>query len=227
MANVRRPALDGSTQFSDYRQDVGSIAERTCLAGATIIEWFRTTAAAEFQQRSGASLKHQGREFMKRQRLFAVMGTVIVLSSGLLLMTGTLSAQSGRDRTTAIDLSAVTQNWDKVLPAEDRFVILSAFNNRAVRDNETGLVWERTPDEMVRPWSQAISICAERPVGGRFGWRLPSVHELMTLLDPTTGNPALPAGHPFRNVQPSVYGRRPRVLRTPHVRITSAFFKPT
>jgi hypothetical protein len=140
---------------------------------------------------------------MKRHRFFAaVTGTAIVLSASL-LMTGTLSAQ--KPRSTATDLSAVTQNWDKVLPAGERFVILSVFNNEAVRDNETGLVWERTPDEMVRPWGQARSVCAERPVGGRFGWRLPSVHELMTLLDPTTGNPALPAGHPFLNVQPSIY----------------------
>jgi hypothetical protein len=36
-------------------------------------------------------------------------------------------------------------NWDKNLPSASRFTILHDFNNEAVRDNETGLVWERSP----------------------------------------------------------------------------------
>ena len=41
----------------------------------------------------------------------------------------------------------------------------------------------------------------------RRGWRLPSVHELASLVDPTNpgGDPDLPAGHPFSNVQSSRY----------------------
>ena len=105
---------------------------------------------------------------MKRQRLFAVMGTVIVLSLGLLLMTGTLSAQSGRDRTTAIDLSAVTQNREKCC--------LQRTGSSSFRRSTTGpsgttkpaSYGKGAPDEMARPWSEAISICAERPVVGRF-----------------------------------------------------------
>jgi hypothetical protein len=36
-------------------------------------------------------------------------------------------------------------------------------------------------------------------VGGRKGWRLPSFHELASLLDPnnSSGDPDLPLGHPF------------------------------
>jgi hypothetical protein len=33
--------------------------------------------------------------------------------------------------------------WDKVLPASQRVTVLDSFNGQAVRDNETGLVWEK------------------------------------------------------------------------------------
>ena len=67
-------------------------------------------------------------------------------------------------------------------------------------DRETGLVWERTPINSSTPpqWGQARVDCAQRTVGGRKGWRLPSVHELQSLLDPFDGAPpAIPDGHPF------------------------------
>ena len=41
--------------------------------------------------------------------------------------------------------------------------------------------------------------------GGRKGWRLPSVHEMASLVDPNASNPALPLGHPFANVQSEIF----------------------
>ena len=38
--------------------------------------------------------------------------------------------------------AGLKQNWDKVLPAAERFVILTAFTSDAVLDKSTGLVWE-------------------------------------------------------------------------------------
>jgi hypothetical protein len=37
------------------------------------------------------------------------------------------------------------------------------------------------------------------------GWRLPTIQELESLIDPSQSNPALPVGHPFSNVQSSGY----------------------
>ena len=71
---------------------------------------------------------------------------------------------------------------------------------RAVLDKETGLVWERTLDQAHHSWSDAVEFCYSRLVGGRAGWRLPKVEELMTLLDPSQSSPALPSGHPFLGV---------------------------
>ncbi|MBI4490502.1 MAG: DUF1566 domain-containing protein [Deltaproteobacteria bacterium] len=53
----------------------------------------------------------------------------------------------------------------------------------------------------------ALAHCYEREVGGRIGWRLPTIEELASLVDPNNpdGNPDLPAGHPFDNVQSSSY----------------------
>ncbi|OLB02949.1 MAG: hypothetical protein AUI03_03300 [Nitrospirae bacterium 13_2_20CM_2_62_8] len=116
------------------------------------------------------------------------------------------------------DLRGVTQNWDKTLPANDpggaacsgnssRFTCI--MSNAAVRDNETGLVWEQSPAATQIFWGAvgvgggARSECTARVTGGRKGWRLPSFAELASLVDPSVAVPGLtlPPGHPFSNVQ--------------------------
>ena len=42
-------------------------------------------------------------------------------------------------------------------------------------------------------------------IADRKGWRLPTVEELASLVDPTQSEPALPSGHPFDNVQSGYY----------------------
>ena len=46
-----------------------------------------------------------------------------------------------------------TLQWDRRLRANERFVVLPAFNNNAVRDNETGLVWEKSPHPETNGWA--------------------------------------------------------------------------
>jgi len=114
-------------------------------------------------------------------------------------------------------VSERTQNWDKKLPAASRFTILSAFGDAAVRDDETGLVWEKTLETNEVSWNDARAACADKDVGGRKGWRLPSIFELASLMDlsMTTG-PTLPLGHPFTNVQLDVYWSATTVAGTPN-----------
>jgi Protein of unknown function (DUF1566) len=86
--------------------------------------------------------------------------------------------------------------------AASRFVVLEAFNNEAALDNETGLVWETIPARAATVWKNASGICAKKTVGGKKGWRLPTVKELATLADHTIyPPPALPPGHPFSNIE--------------------------
>jgi hypothetical protein len=103
------------------------------------------------------------------------------------------------------------ESWEDKFPnAGQRFKVLTEFTGAAVLDKETQLVWERSPDTTAQPWfdfssSFARLFCANKTVGGRKGWRLPSFPELASLIDPANINPALPAGHPFTNVQSSPY----------------------
>ena len=144
---------------------------------------------------------------MKRRRFLTVTVGVMVLSVGLVLanygggVTPTAAAQADAHE-------GLPQNWDQKIPAATRFVVLSDFANAAVRDNETGLVWEKSPLTSFHPWdfsagftASALVQCTNRTTGGR----LPSVHELASLVDPANTNPSLPTGHPFTNVQSADY----------------------
>ena len=85
--------------------------------------------------------------------------------------------------------------WSEALPGDERFVVLSNMANEAVLDRETGLVWQRVQSVGPVTWNKAVLDCVQFPTGGRYGWRLPTVHELGSLLDGTTDT--LPNGHPF------------------------------
>lgn len=112
---------------------------------------------------------------------------------GLAMATACATAQ-----TTANGPYYATPSWDQTMPASTRFVVLSNFNNEAVLDRETGLVWQQNPSPTTLNWVFAqnfASGCPGATTGGRGGWRLPRLDELQTL---TTGLfTPLPAGHPF------------------------------
>jgi hypothetical protein len=129
------------------------------------------------------------------------MYSAIKHTIAMLAMTSTLAANTANAQTTANGPYYATPSWDQTLPANTRFVVLSNFNNQAVLDRETGLVWQRSPSLTFVAWSAISAACVNSAIGGRYGWRLPTVHELASLLDPAaTTTPALPSGHPFNNL---------------------------
>jgi hypothetical protein len=93
-----------------------------------------------------------------------------------------------------------TPSWDQTLPAATRFIVLTNMNSEAVLDRETGLVWEQSPNTSRFDWFGASGHCAGLSKGGRKGWRLPTIQDLASLIDPTQSNFTLPPGHPFSNV---------------------------
>jgi hypothetical protein len=65
-----------------------------------------------------------------------------------------------------------------------------------VNDTRTRLTWERAPDLTPRVWSQAAPYCSALDLNGK-GWRVPSVKELLTLVDESRWGPAIdPAAFP-------------------------------
>ena len=104
-------------------------------------------------------------------------------------------------------LAEIIQNWQQAHPAEKRFVLMPTFNNDAVLDKETSLVWELSPQTANVTWNEARTTCIQRLTGGQKGWRLPAPVEMRSLVGPAVDSPVpnLPPGHPFLNVQPTSY----------------------
>jgi len=104
-----------------------------------------------------------------------------------------------------------TMRWDTNKPSAERFTVLTDFGSAAVRDNNTGLVWEQSPVAIppflpMSTWNDARLQCVNKTVGGQKGWRLPSIPELASLVDPSVlSGLRLPSGHPFSNVTSAIY----------------------
>ena len=88
-------------------------------------------------------------------------------------------------------------------PVASRFTLV--LEGAGVKDNVTGLVWEREPDRIHDVWGASLSRCLTKDVGGQTGWRAPSIDELKTLIDRSERDPALPTGHPFLNIKSEIY----------------------
>lgn len=90
-----------------------------------------------------------------------------------------------------------------------RFAVLGSFQEEAILDRTTQLIWERSPNSGEVTWSTAQTRCGLKTVGGQIGWRLPSFIELMTLIEPPLHEkallPALPKGHPFHGIKAGAY----------------------
>jgi len=143
---------------------------------------------------------------MKTNYKFVVATMALATSFGL-------AGAPAYAQTTAPGPYYANPSWDQQIPAAQRFIVLSNWNNKAVLDRETGLVWERTPISTTPGgstetiWAAALSVCAGEGTdvgqfpntGNRWGWRTPSVQELASLIDSTNGN-MLPPGNPFLGV---------------------------
>lgn len=104
-------------------------------------------------------------------------------------------------------IADIVQNWQLAHPATNRFIVLPDFNNEAVLDTDTGLIWEIAPRPTTITWNEARYTCMSRATGGQKGWRLPAPVEMRSLVGPAVDSPIpnIPPGHPFVNIQPTSY----------------------
>ena len=137
---------------------------------------------------------------MRKRWLWLLTALVIPVGYAGIAITGNLEPTSAPGSTMRT-LEELQPAWSKkITDASKRFE--TVLDGAAVLDKETGLVWEASPDATRRTWSEAVNYAYQKEVGGRKGWRLPTIEELASLVDTSvSGSPQLPSGHPFTNVQ--------------------------
>jgi hypothetical protein len=60
-----------------------------------------------------------------------------------------------------------------------------------VTDNVTKLMWEQAASTSTYSWTDAAIYCSSRAAGGHSDWRVPSMIELVSLLDLTRSAPTI------------------------------------
>jgi hypothetical protein len=87
------------------------------------------------------------------------------------------------------ELASNAFSWRCVRTAEPRPVPAARYDIQpeTVRDLGTGLVWQRSVPDGTVTLDEARSTCDQLDLSGQPGWRLPSMTELLTLIDETAG----------------------------------------
>lgn len=105
----------------------------------------------------------------------------------------------------------------RLQPIDDGDIRFVNLADGRVLDHRTGLEWEQEPDSTTRTHANALTHCDELSLAGQDDWRLPERDELASLvdLDNSGGNPDLPLGHLFSDVQSSNYWSATSVVAVP------------
>jgi hypothetical protein len=93
----------------------------------------------------------------------------------------------------------------KAPSSNPRFTEGTGMASNCVTDTQSGLMWLKNPDAKRRSWADASAFCkgldGTDGRGGHADWRLPTLRELLSMIDYASFNPALPPGHPFLDMQ--------------------------
>ncbi|MFC1831995.1 DUF1566 domain-containing protein [Thermodesulfobacteriota bacterium] len=124
---------------------------------------------------------------------------VVLLALSLLVVT---SAGGGEEFIAPVPDSSIPPANDGGPDGCDSSRFKCVMGGEAVLDNQTGLVWARDSQIFGKKvdWEEGVKICENIEIGRKKGWRLPTRDELITILDTSQSEPALPEGHPFLNI---------------------------
>jgi len=143
----------------------------------------------------------------KFKKTIMIVFAVAILMMPAMTNAGSLEPPQGAPAPTMKTLDQIPPTWDLVIPGSQRFV---SGSGNSYMDRETGLTWIAQFFMGSGSWQSAQSSChnlvynvGTDVIGGRAGWHLPTVEELLTLYEPYPLNPPpyLPDGHPFNTVQ--------------------------
>lgn len=86
----------------------------------------------------------------------------------------------------------------------DRFI---DNGDGTITDTQTDLMWTKDANltKTRMTWKEALEDTKNLTFGGFSDWRIPTIKELLSLVDYSTCHPALPIEHPFIDVQSSFY----------------------
>ena len=139
---------------------------------------------------------------------------VVVLSLFTVSCGGSLPAtgqedwyQNNGEVATCIDVAGFDGPTD-VPPGQDGLIMAGCpmdgrfeMDGAVVRDTCTDLVWQRIPRNQRFTWSAALAFARDLTLDGSDDWRLPNVHELLSLVHYGRTRPAL---HPVFDFTPDV-----------------------
>lgn len=135
---------------------------------------------------------------------------VLFLLLPMAVLSGSLEP-AGPPAPTMKTLNEIPPAWSQILDSTDGDVsgcdstrFSCVMGGAAVLDLETGLVWQRSPEDS-SSWTGARALCPNKTTGNRRGWRLPRLEEMQSLVDPGQSNPSLPSGHPFTGITAVTY----------------------
>ncbi len=107
-------------------------------------------------------------------------------------------------------------------------IICAVFKSRSrfivagdqVHDTRSGMIWMKDAgiSEFPLSWAEAFEFIEQMNRNEQFGhtdWKLPNRRELMSLISYDSINPALPEGHPFKNVFNGYYWTSTTCRRLP------------
>ena len=81
-------------------------------------------------------------------------------------------------------------------------------------DNNTGLQWQQIIPTEKYSWDDAVAYCDDLGYAGKRDWRLPTINELLTIVDNSQYDPVIDTVY-FHNVKPSTYFWASSSISTP------------
>jgi hypothetical protein len=86
------------------------------------------------------------------------------------------------------DIAAPVAEPAALAAATTRF---QKIDDEQVLDRATGLIWTRANVGKTMPFKDAVAACEQLELGGMKSWRLPTIRELLTLVDYERRDPAI------------------------------------